>query len=34
LLATDQRYRDVLAAMDRPDDASIAASSAPDGGAG
>ncbi len=34
LLATDQRYRDVLAAMDRPDDASVTAGSAPDGGAG
>jgi ATP-binding cassette subfamily B protein len=34
LLATDQRYRDVLAAMDHPDDASLTASSTPDGGAG
>ena len=33
LLATDQRYRDVLAAMDRPDDASVPAGSSPDGGA-
>jgi ATP-binding cassette subfamily B protein len=34
LLATDQRYRDVLAAMDRPDDASVSAGSSPDGSAG
>ncbi len=33
LLATEQRYRDVLAAMDRPDDASVVAGAAPDGGA-
>jgi len=33
VLATDQRYRDVLAAMDRPDDASVPAGSSPDGGA-
>lgn len=33
LLATDQRYRDVLAAMDRRDDASVPAGSSPDGGA-
>ena len=33
LLVTDQRYRDVLAAMDRPDDASVPAGSSPDGGA-
>jgi ATP-binding cassette subfamily B protein len=32
LLATEQRYRDVLAAMDRPDDASVSAGTSPGGG--
>ena len=32
LLATEQRYRDVLAAMDRPDDASVSAATSRGGG--